>query len=246
MRGYANSQHQTQEFPRKQTAGYMLKPEGIVAISCWMAALFLFSFCRQEKMFEGKISYKHSFASCSPNYDEGFLRMTIGSSSDYYYKNGNYKWVIKESVFSEDVYLKDENRNYFLVGGRDVYYGEGSEKSEDILGYSIKKNRLKILGYSCNMLYLSARQKKDNSIVDRYIFYSPEIKIDTNAFSKLEYLSHNFISSKIHSLPLKIIMHNPDFEVIWEATDIEFITLNDSIFNITGKEEAKPVNRLSF
>ncbi|HXH18727.1 MAG TPA: DUF4412 domain-containing protein [Chitinophagales bacterium] len=198
-------------------------------------------------MFEGKIHYRHTLESCSPNYPLDVLSVTMDTASDYYYKNGNYKWVNANALFREDLYLSDRNRNYFLVGRQgDVYYGEGSEVSEEILDYSIKRNQEKILGYECDMLYLSSKQKKDNSIVHRYIYFTDEIKIDSNAFSQLKYLSHDFIQSKIHSIPLKIVMENPEFSITWEAESVEFQSLSDSIFYMPGMEEAMPVNRLSF
>jgi len=214
----------------------------------FIALTFSLSSCTQEiTQFEGIIHYKHTLESCSPNYPYESLRMTVDTASAYYYKDGNYKWVNVSAIFREDLYLADENRNYFLLGPQgDVYYGEGSDQDEDILEFSMEKNQAKILGYDCDMLSLLTLKRKDSTVVQRYIYYSPEIKIDPAAFSKLRFLSHNFIASKTHSLPLKMVMHSEEFEITWQAVDVEFKALNDSIFYIAGMTEASPINRISF
>ncbi len=202
--------------------------------------------CRNEQSFEGVIRYQHAIESCSPRYPLGMLKSTVDTASTYYYRSGNYKWVNESALFAEDLYLAAENRNYFKVGGGDVYYGEGSEQNEDILGYSMKENQERILGYRCDLLDLVTRSRKDHSIVYRSIWYSPQIRIDSSAFSKLQYLSHDFIASKTHSIPLRIVMQNPEFSITWEAVSVEFQELNDSLFLMEGMEDAMPVNRLSF
>lgn len=205
--------------------------------------------CREQaKDFEGVIYYRHYFSSCSPRYPLDVLFMNFDTASEYYYKNGNYKWTNKNAMLREDMYLESENRNYFRVGGGegDVYFGEGAEVDEVILTYSEKKNQGNILGYDCDMLSLATRKIKDKSLVYTNLLYSPKITIDSTAFSKLKYLSHDFITSKIHSLPLRIEMYGSDFEIVMEATRVEFRTLDDSLFTIVGKDDAIPLNRLSF
>jgi len=210
--------------------------------------VFCISSCRRDvKLFEGVIHYRHTLESCSQRYPIGFLMMNLDTASAYYYRNGNYKWVNKMAVFQEDLYVAEENRNYFKVGGQgDVWYGEGADLDEDVLEFSMSRNRENILGYECDMLALTTLKRLDKKIYTRYIFYSPEIKIDSSAFSKLRYLSHDFIAAKTRSLPLKIIMNTEEFAVTWEAVKIDFTALNDSIFHIPGMEDAQPVNRLSY
>ncbi len=209
--------------------------------------IFFISACRRDaRLFEGVIHYRHTLESCSPRYPVDFLMMNLDTASTYYYKNGNYKWMNKMALFQEDLYVAEENRNYFKVGRGDVWYGEGTDQDEDVVEFSMSRNQGKILGYKCDMLAVTTCKRLDKKIYTRYIFYSPEIKIDSSAFSRLRYFSHDFIAAKTHSLPLKIIMNTDEFAVTWEAVKIDFTALNDSIFHIPGMEDAQPVNRLSY
>ena len=72
--------------------------------------------------FQGLVKYTHKVIAKEKNYDVNYDYSGIGKSSDYYFKDGNIKWLTYESYFKMDLFIAKENRDYFLTNKSDSIY----------------------------------------------------------------------------------------------------------------------------
>ena len=206
-------------------------------LSSVLISLMIFACCKQKvnEDFEGYISYEHKFGSSNKYYNDSSDRKFLGTHSDYYYKDGNYKWLSYDCYNLMDLHLRKDDMNYFLTSKSDtLYVSNSTNPNERILDYKISESKDKILGYSCRILTIRtvSLNEKDSFIWKRDFYFSDEVKMNPEMFKNRNHNSQNFISSKMNSLPLKIVVHQRDRDIIWEATKITWEKLDNSFFQI--------------
>ena len=62
------------------------------------------------KEFEGVINYQHQVVAKEPSYNVEYDYSAIGKYSEYYYKNGNYRFVNHNSYIEGDLFKAQEGK----------------------------------------------------------------------------------------------------------------------------------------
>ena len=194
----------------------------------------LFGFSQKPLEFEGVISFSHTVIPKEKDYDVNYDYSGIGKTSDFYYKNGNYKWLTYNSYFIMDLFISKDKKNYLLTTSSDSMYWLNSSITDiEVLDYSITKNVDTILGYICNVLTIKLKpESKSEPISYRRYYFSNKFYVNPEHFKDCKGNCYELIYSQIKSIPLRIEFEWPNRIVIWEAVNVESKTIDESFFKL--------------
>ena len=118
----------------------------------------LFAINSFGQSFEGKVVYKNTYKSKMPNVaDEQFTTM-MGSTQEYFIKNGDYKSVGNGSFFQWQLYVNNDNKLYSkMANSETLLWNDGATNSDEILKAEVNKNVIELLGYKCDELVLTCK-----------------------------------------------------------------------------------------
>ena len=118
----------------------------------------LFSVVALGQSFEGKIVYSNSYKSKTPNVtDEQFTSM-LGSTMDYYIKDGDYKAIVNGSLVQWQIYVNNDNKLYTKMANSDtLIWNDGATNPFEVVKSELKKGVTVILGYKCDELILTCK-----------------------------------------------------------------------------------------
>lgn len=177
----------------------------------------------QTKEFEGDIHYQHLFKFALKGIDSAEILRSFGSASNYYYKEGAYKWTFDSCNMAEEYYSSETgevyNRN---TGSREYILSKGSGQDK-LLRYEVVENADTICGYRCHRIQVMTCSKSDkDDIMIRFIFYAPDLIIDPKNFKKFESYSNDEVYKITKSAFLRIEMVTPylPFRLRMEATKV--------------------------
>ena len=177
------------------------------------------------QLFEGQITYQTSYKSKIPNLtDEQFTSM-MGTTMEYFVKEGNYKTTTDGTFFQWQLYINKDNKLYTKMSNSPaVLWNDGAVNSDEVLKAEVNKGVITILGNLCDELVLTCK-----SGIQKY-YFNPKLKVDPNLYALHKYGNWNEIISRCNSLPLKMIVDNPQFTLECEATAITPTKLEGSLF----------------
>ena len=192
----------------------------------------LFAITSFGQTFEGKIVYKNTYKSKMPNVsDEQFTTM-MGSTQEYYIKNGDYKSVANGSFFQWQLYVNKENRIYSKMSNSEtLLWNDGATNSDEILKIEVNKNITEILGYKCDEVVLTCK-----SGMQKY-YFNTKLSVDTKLFANHKFGNWYVFLSKSNSLPLKSIIDNGQFTLETVATEIKEMNLDKSFFELPANSK---------
>src|SRR5574343_516905 len=99
-------------------------------ITFLFATLFVITSFGQ--MFEGKIVYKKTYKSKMTNIADEQITKMMGSTQEYFIKNGDYKSVGNGSVFQWQIYVNKENKLYSkLANSETLIWNDGAVNSDE-------------------------------------------------------------------------------------------------------------------
>lgn len=200
--------------------------------------LLLSSLSAQEKKeFEGLVKYTHKVIAKDSTFDVNYDYSGIGYHSDFYYKNGNYKWLTFDSYFVMDLFLTKEKKNYLLTNNPDTILCLNSTISDgEILDYYIKKAVDTIIGYNCDVLIIKMKPlHKEGPVSYRRYYFSGDFHVDPSHFAGCKGNCYDLIYEQTKSIALRIEFEWPDRTITWEATKIKPMKLEDSFFKLAKK-----------
>ena len=177
--------------------------------------------------FEGKIVYKNIYKSKTPGVtDEQFTSM-MGSTQDYFIKDGEYKSVANGTFFQWQLYINKDNKLYSkMANSETLLWNDGASNTEEIVKAEINKNVTEILGYTCDELILTGK-----SGIQKYYFNS-KLSVDTKLFVNHKFGNWFDFLSRSNSLPLKTIVDNDNFTLESVATEIKDMKIDKSFFEL--------------
>jgi hypothetical protein len=189
--------------------------------------LFFSALLSIGQSFQGKISYQNSYKSKISNVtDEQFAAM-LGSSQDFYIKNGNYKSVTNGQLVLWQTYINKDNKLYTKMSNSDtVYWTDGSLNLDEVLKAEINKEVVQILGYKCDELVLICK----NGI--HKFYFSNKLFVDSKLFLDHKYANWYEFLSRTNAMPLKYVIDYGQFILESVATEIKQIQLDDTIFDL--------------
>lgn len=184
------------------------------------------------KEFEGIIKYNHRIVAKESSYDVNYDYFAIGKQSEYYYKNGDYKFVNHDSYFKADLYKSKEISNYLILTESDTVLRFDSRIADiEIIDYEIKKSAATILGYNCDLITLKLKPiGADAPISYRRYYFSHQLPINSDHFKLCKANAYEFIFEKTKALPLKIEFEWPNKIVIWEAYEVVKQNISNDFF----------------
>ncbi|MBZ5857745.1 hypothetical protein [Flavihumibacter profundi] len=195
------------------------------AITFLLATLLAFNSFGQN--FEGKIVYKNSYKSKMPNVtDEQFTTM-MGSTQDYFIKNGDYKSVANGSLFQWQLYVNKDNKLYTkLANSETLLWNDGATNPDEILKAEVNKDVTEVLGFKCDELVLTCK-----SGTQKY-YFNTKLAVDTKLFVNHKFGNWYDFLSKSNSLSLKSIVDNGQFTLESVATEVKEMKLDKTIFDL--------------
>ncbi len=184
--------------------------------------------------FEGEIIYQSTYTSKNPTITDDRLTSMMGSTQDYYIKGASYKSTVNGTILEWQLYIPAENKLYTKMTNKSTAVSSDAGINEDsVLSYVLNKEVTDILGYKCDELILNSR-----SGTEKY-YFSPKLSIDPNNFTNHKLGNWYTYVSIAKAVPLKIEVENPQFNVVYVATAVKPLKLNDSIFHLPAPEPPK-------
>ena len=177
--------------------------------------------------FEGEIMYKNSYTSKMPAVsDEQFTAM-MGSTQEYFIKEGDYKSVANGSMFQWQLYVNKDNKLYTKMSNTEtLIWNDGAVNPDSVLKAVIKKEVTEILGYMCDELVLTCK-----SGVQKY-YYSSKLSVDAKLFANHKFGNWSEFLAQTNALPLKSIIETAQFVLESIAIEIKPMKLDKPFFEL--------------
>jgi len=177
--------------------------------------------------FEGKIIYENIYKSKIPNLSDQQFTLMMGATQEYLIKGGNYKSATNGTFLQWQLYINKDNKLYSkMSNSASILWNDGSVNPDEVLTAVVNKNVIDILGQPCDELVLTCK-----SGVQKY-YFSGKLKVDPKQYENHKFGNWSDVMSRTNSLPLKIIIDNPQFTVEAVATQIEPMGLDDKQFQL--------------
>lgn len=199
-----------------------------------LSTLLSFSVFSQD--FEGKIIYQYSYKSKVPKVTDDDLLHAMGTTSEYFIKDGNYKSIPNGNTCLWSLYINKENKVYTKLSGVDaILWVDASKNDDKVLKAEINKGVTTIAGYLCDELVLKCRTGVQK------IYFSSKVSVNVKLFEKHKYNNWYDILSRTNALPLKYIIENEQF--IAEGTALAVIErkITDSTFVLPPNVKTKRI-----
>ena len=187
----------------------------------------LFAITSFGQTFEGKIVYKNTYKSKIPNVtDEQFTTM-MGSTQEYFIKNGDYKSVANGSFFQWQLYVNKDNKLFSkMANSETLLWNDGATNPDEILKAEVNKGVTEILGYKCDELVLTCK-----SGIQKY-YFNIKLSVDTKLFVNHKFGNWYAFLTKSNSLPLKSIVDNGQFTLESVAIEVKEMNLEKTLFEL--------------
>jgi hypothetical protein len=183
--------------------------------------------------FEGKIVYANSYKSKIPSLNDKQLATMMGTTQEYFIKDGDYKSVANGSFSQWQLYVNKDNKLYNkMANSETLLWNDGSENKDEIIKTELNKSVTEILGYKCDELILTCK-----SGIQKY-YFSPKLSVDTKLFINHKYGNWYDYLLKTNALPLKTIVDNPQFTMESIATEVKEIKLDKFLFDLPANVQA--------
>ena len=187
--------------------------------------------------FEGIIVYENTYKSNIPQVSDQQWAEFLGTTQEYYYKEGKYKSVFNGDLVQWQLYSQEENKLYNkLANSETAFWNDGNEPGEEVIDVKVNKGVIEVLGYLCDEVVLSCKGG-----VQRY-YYNSELAVDASLFSNHSFGNWYDYLSQANALPLKSIIESEELTTESIATAVNPIKLDDSEFELPAgiKTEKSP------
>jgi hypothetical protein len=187
--------------------------------------MLLTVFASYGQTFEGKIIYANTYKSKIPNVSDAQFTTMMGTTQEYYIKNGNYKSLANGAIFQSQYYISTENKLYTKMSNSEAFlWNDGASNPDEVLKSELNKGVIEILGYKCDELVLTCK-----SGIQKY-YFNARFAVDPKLFVNHKFGNWYDFVSKSNALPLKSVIDNAQFSLESTATAINEIKLDNSFF----------------
>lgn len=177
--------------------------------------------------FAGKVSYRIQFRSKQPTVTSSSLEQALGSSEDFFVKNGKYKATYNGNVMQYQIYHCDNNRLFTKKSTSPMIEWQDAGISKDsVLSSKINPDAIQILGYSCDELVLTTATS-----TEKY-YFSPRFHMDSTDYVMHKYGNWATYVGIAKAVPLKMIIETPEFIMTAYATEAKKMELPEGFFNL--------------
>jgi hypothetical protein len=187
----------------------------------------LFASTSFGQTFEGKIVYKNTYKSKMPNVTDTQFATMMGSTQEYFIKNGDYKSIANGALFQWQLYVNKDNKLYTkMANAETLLWNDGSTNPDEVLKAEVNKGVAEVLGYKCDELILTCK-----SGVQKY-YYNTKLSVDPKLFVNHKFGNWYTVLLKSNSLPLKSIVDNAQFTSESVATNVKEMKLDKAFFDL--------------
>ena len=187
----------------------------------------LFSIISFSQTFEGEIVYLNTYKSKNTQFTDERWAMLLGNVQNYLIKAGDYKSITNGKLMQWQLYINKDNKLYNkMANSETVFWNDGSVQGDVIIKVEVNKNVTEVLGDKCDEIILTCK-----SGIQKY-YYNSKLAVDTKLFINHKYANWYDFLSKSNSLPLKMILENPQFTTISIATEIMPMKLEINTFEL--------------
>ena len=177
--------------------------------------------------FEGEVIYQSTYKSKNPTITDDRLTSMMGSTQDYFIKGAAYKSMVNGTLLEWQLYIPAENKLYTKMTNKSSAISSDAGINDDsVLSFVLNKEVTDILGYKCDEVILNSK-----SGTEKYYFNS-KLSIDPKNFINHKLGNWYYYVSIAKAVPLKIEVENPQFNVVYIATGVKALKLEDSIFHM--------------
>jgi hypothetical protein len=167
-----------------------------------------------------------------PNVTDEQFTLMMGSTQEYYIKDGDYKSVTNGNLLQWQIYSNKENKLYSkMANSETLLWNDGAVNSDEISKVEINKAVTEILGYKCDELILTCK-----SGVQKY-YFNTNLSVDPKLFEKHKYGNWFDFVSRAKSLPLKSIIDNTQFTLVSIATEVTPMKLEKTFFELPANSK---------
>jgi hypothetical protein len=178
--------------------------------------------------FEGIITYRVDIEISNFLIDSTLIRKAVGSTSQLFFKEGNYIETNDGGQFSKTIYRKQDNKEFTEKTGTDTsIWTDCSRTGDKILKLELNPKKEKVLGIDCDelIIYYNNRTESD-------YYNSDSFHINPNWFTNYVKDGENEIDLKEQAVCLKHKVEYPGFTFILSATSFSRRELDDNIFRL--------------
>jgi hypothetical protein len=187
----------------------------------------LFASTSFGQTFEGKIIYKNTYKSKIPNVTDAQFITMMGSTQEYFIKNGDYKSIANGALFQWQLYVNKDNKLYNKMSNSEtLLWNDGNTNPDEVLKAEVNRGVTEVLGYKCDELILTCK-----SGIQKY-YYNTKFSVDPKLFVNHKFGNWYTFLSKSNSLPLKSIIDNAQFTVESTATEVKEMKLDKAFFDL--------------
>ena len=203
--------------------------------------------CQHYREFEGVIKYQHKFLFTTPEVDSLQVFDAVGTSSVFYYKEGNYKWVYFSDSNSHIEYFDAKTQTIYSQYGENdtLFMGKRNGYDDSLVLFKLEDKDDTVCGLRCRKAVTFTFTKDDTDLQNkRILYYSPIVLIGPERFSNYRTYATNKVLNEIKCWPIKIVFESSKFmpfDIIIEAVEIIPKKLSDSEVYLPPK---KPIKQL--
>lgn len=198
------------------------------------------------KEFEGIIKYNHYYNFQNFDGDTAELKKQLGLSSVFYYKNGDYKWIIQTEIPIVEYYDSKTQTVYSIYGENDtLFQSRKNGYNDSLLVFKIRNDSDSVCGNRCQIAETVVVNKDEpDMITKRILYYSPAISIDAKHFNLYRSYASNKVFEEIKCWPLKIELQGSFIPCVFIMEAVQIIPrqlLDSEVFLPMNK----PIKRVS-
>ena len=159
----------------------------------------------------------------------------LGSTQEYFIKEGEYKSITNGTFVQWQQYSNKDNKLYTKMANTEtLLWNDGSIQGDEVLKVELNKKVTEILGYKCDEVILTCK-----SGVQKYYFNS-KLSVKTKLFVNHKVGNWFDYLSKSNALPLKSIIDTAQFTLESTATEVKPSKLDAKMFELpAGVQTAK-------
>jgi hypothetical protein len=200
-----------------------------------------------NKEFEGIIKYQHTFRFNSPDVDSSEVFNALGTSSVFYYKKGNYKWVYNYEHNSNIEYFDSKTQTVYSKYGENdtLFMNKKNGYDDSLVLFTLSDTDDTVCGLHCKKAETFSITKDDTNLqAKRILYYSSAVSIRPDRFSGYRTYATNKVVKEIKCWPIKIefgeAKYTP-FIFIIEAIEIIPKQLTDAEVYLPPNKPIKPL-----
>ncbi|HTB25903.1 MAG TPA: hypothetical protein VK711_11050, partial [Puia sp.] len=179
--------------------------------------------------FEGEIIYQNTYKSKNPTITDDRLTSLMGSTEEYFIKGAAYKSVLNGKLLEWQLYIPSENKLYTKMSNNvSPISNDAGTNDDSVISFVLNKEVTDILGYKCDELIFTSK-----SGTEKY-YFSSKLSIDPANYVNHKFGNWYMYVSMAKAIPLKIEVENPQFSLIYIATQVKPLKLDDSLFRLPG------------